>query len=202
MLTFDEATHTYTLDGIQLPSVTEVTRFCAYDYKSDRPWLAEAAARRGTAVHEACALIDYGEDPEETPEIAGYLKAYRRFLADYKPEWELIEHPMGNLEIGVAGTMDRFGTMNPAPEISYGLAPVILDIKTGELHNAALSAQLTGYDLLLWAELEGYKFHPPLLLALKLSKDGTYILRMSQSNRELFDACLTLHKATERKKRT
>ena len=37
MLTFDEATHTYTLDGIQLPSVTEVTRFCAYDYKSDRP---------------------------------------------------------------------------------------------------------------------------------------------------------------------
>ena len=49
MLTFDEATHTYTLDGIQLPSVTEVTRFCAYDYKSDRPWLAEPAARRGTA---------------------------------------------------------------------------------------------------------------------------------------------------------
>ena len=46
MLTFDEATHTYTLDGIRLPSVTEVTRFCAYDYKSDRPWLAEAAARR------------------------------------------------------------------------------------------------------------------------------------------------------------
>ena len=57
MLTFDEATHTYTLDGIRLPSVTEVTRFCAYDYRSDRPWLAEAAARRGTAVHEACALI-------------------------------------------------------------------------------------------------------------------------------------------------
>ena len=44
MLTFDEATHPYPLDGIQLPSVTEVTRFCAYDYKSDRPWLAEAAA--------------------------------------------------------------------------------------------------------------------------------------------------------------
>ena len=36
-LTFDEATHIYTLDGIQLPSVTEITRFCAYDYKSDRP---------------------------------------------------------------------------------------------------------------------------------------------------------------------
>ena len=38
MLTFDEATHTYTLDGIQLPSVTEVTRFCAYDYKTGHGW--------------------------------------------------------------------------------------------------------------------------------------------------------------------
>lgn len=71
MLTFDEASHTYTLDGIQLPSVTEVTRFYAYDYKSDRPWLAEAAARRGTAVHEACALIDYGE----TVRFARYRRA-------------------------------------------------------------------------------------------------------------------------------
>lgn len=202
MLTFDEATHTYTLDGVRLPSVTEVTRFCAYDYKSDRPWMAEAAARRGTAVHEACALIDYGEEPEETPEIAGYLKAYRRFLADYKPDWQLIEHPMGNLEMGFAGTLDRFGTMNPNPAIYGGLAPIILDIKTGELHNASLSAQLTGYDMLLWAELKGYKFPPPLLLALKLSRDGTYILRMPPHNRELFDACRTLHKATERKKRT
>lgn len=50
-----------------------------------------------TAVHEACALIDYGEEPEESAQIAGYLKAYRRFLKDYRPDWELIEHPMGTL---------------------------------------------------------------------------------------------------------
>ena len=82
MLTFDEATHTYTLDGVRFPSVTEVTRFCAYDYKSERPWLAEAAARRGTAVHEACALIDYGEEPEETPEIA-LLQSEQRLIRGY-----------------------------------------------------------------------------------------------------------------------
>ena len=93
MIQFDEKSHTYTLDGVELPSVTHICRFLAYDYKSDKPWLAETAARRGTAVHEACALIDYGETPEETPEIAGYLKAYRRFLKDYRPDWELIEHP-------------------------------------------------------------------------------------------------------------
>lgn len=193
MLTFDEATHTYTLDGIQLPSVTEVTRFCAYDYKSDRPWLAEAAAIRGTAVHEACALIDYGEDPEETPEIAGYLKAYRRFLADYKPEWKLIEHPIGSILLGYAGTLDRFGTIDGAP--------AILDIKTGQLHDAALSAQLTAYAEL--RQTETYLLPPePALYALKLSNDGTYILKRVEPRLVLLNACITLHHATERKKRT
>ena len=71
MIQFHEASHTYTLDGVDLPSVTHICRFLAYDYKSDKPWLAEAAARRGTAVHEACALIDYGEEPEESAQIAG-----------------------------------------------------------------------------------------------------------------------------------
>ena len=193
MLTFDEATHTYTLDGIQLPSVTEVTRFCAYDYKSDRPWLAEAAARRGTAVHEACALIDYGEDPEETPEISGYLKAYRRFLADYKPDWQLIEHPMGSIHLGYAGTLDRFGTIDGAPSI--------LDIKTGQLHGAALSAQLTAYAKL--RQTETFLLPPePALYALKLSNDGTYTLKRIEPRPGLLNACITLHHATERKKRT
>lgn len=103
MIQFNEATHTYTKNGVILPSVTEITRFLAYDYKTDRPWLAEEAARRGTAVHEACMLMDYGEEPEELPEIAGYLTAYRRFLADYRPDWTLIEHPMGSVGMGYAG---------------------------------------------------------------------------------------------------
>lgn len=193
MLTFDEATHTYTLCGIRLPSVTEITRFCVYDYKSDRPWLAEAAARRGTAVHEACALIDYGEEPEETPEIAGYLKAYRRFLADYKPEWKLIEHPIGSILLGYAGTLDRFGTIDGAP--------AILDIKTGQLHDAALSAQLTAYAEL--RQTETFLLPPePALYALKLSNDGTYILKRVEHRLVLLNACITLHHATERKKRT
>lgn len=193
MLTFDEATHTYTLCGIRLPSVTEITRFCAYDYKSNRPWLAEAAAIRGTAVHEACALIDYGEEPEETPEIAGYLKAYRRFLADYKPEWKLIEHPIGSILLGYAGTLDRFGTIDGAP--------AILDIKTGQLHDAALSAQLTAYAEL--RQTETFLLPPePALYALKLSNDGTYILKRVEHRLVLLNACITLHHATERKKRT
>lgn len=192
-LHFDEATHTYTVDGVRLPSVTEVTRFCAYDYKSAQPWLAEAAARRGTAIHEACALIDYGEEPEEPPEISGYLTAYRRFLKDCHPNWELIEYPMGSLTLGVAGTLDRFGTM--------GGESVLLDIKTGQLHTVALRAQLTGYSRLL-RELPDYEMIHPRAYALKLSKDGTYELRKVDFDCCLFETCKYLHNALERKKRT
>lgn len=190
MIQFHEASHTYTLDGVDLPSVTHICRFLAYDYKSDKPWLAEAAAQRGTAVHEACALIDYGEEPEESAQIAGYLKAYRRFLKDYRPDWELIEHPMGTLELGYAGTLDRYGTL-------YDGRTCILDIKTGQLYGAALRAQLTAYQALLPP-----RYHCTHLYALKLSADGTYQLREVPADRALLDACLFLNNATERKKRT
>ena len=142
-ITFDAENHQYYIDGVEVPSVTTVCRFLAYDQKSDKPWLARVAADRGTRIHAACAMIDYGEEPEEDFETAGYLKAYRRFLKDYRPDWEGIEYTVGSVEIGMARTIDRFGTL-------YDGRRCILDIKTGtQLHDAPLRAQLTGYKRLL-----------------------------------------------------
>ena len=157
MITFDEAAHRYTVDGVEVPSVTEVCRFLSYDQKSDKPWLAKAAADRGTRVHAACAAIDYGIDPEETEDISGYLKAYRRFLKDYRPDWEGIEYTVGSAELGIAGTIDRFGTL-------YDGRRCILDIKTGsQLHDAPLRVQLTGYKRLIAVNRS---FYPEYLYAL------------------------------------
>ena len=58
---FDPERHIYTVDGVQLPSVTEVCRFLAYDYKSSQPWLAEAAARRAPEVKSAPGAGDRAE---------------------------------------------------------------------------------------------------------------------------------------------
>lgn len=188
-LIFDPETHTYTLDGVKLPSVTEITRFLAYDYKSDRPWLAEAAARRGTAVHEACMMIDYGEEPEETPEIAGYLTAYRRFLMDHKPEWQLIEHPMAGKQLGYAGTLDRYGMIDGQT--------VILDIKTGAaLHHEAVAAQLSGY---WWLLLNEINVAAEDRMALRLDKSGVYELYREPNGDKWFDACKVLHFAQKTK---
>ena len=188
-ITFDEAAHRYTVDGVEVPSVTTVCRFLAYDQKSDKPWLARVAADRGTRVHEACAMIDYGEEPEEDFETAGYLKAYRRFLKDYRPDWEGIEYIVGSTVLGIAGTVDRFGTL-------YDGRTCILDIKTGyQLHDAPLRAQMTGYQWLLPPH-----FTAKYLYALQLSKDGTYHLREVRQDDELLDACIYINSAVERKK--
>ena len=191
-ISFDPDTHTYTIDGVEVPSVTTVCRFLAYDQKSDKPWLARVAADRGTRVHEACAMIDYGEEPEEDFETAGYLKAYRRFLKDYRPDWEGIEYIAGSAVLGIAGTIDRFGTL-------YDGRTCILDIKTGsQLHDAPLRAQLTGYQRLLSGGV--HLQYPYYLYALQLSKDGTYQLREVQRDDELLLSCIFINKAVERKR--
>ena len=191
-ISFDPDTHTYTIDGVEVPSVTTVCRFLAYDQKSDKPWLARVAADRGTRVHAACAMIDYGEEPEEDFDTAGYLKAYRRFLKDYRPDWEGIEYIAGDTILGVAGTVDRFGTL-------YDGRTCILDIKTGsQLHDAPLRAQLTGYQWLLSGGV--HLQYPYYLYALQLSKDGTYQLREVQRDDELLLSCIFINKAVERKR--
>ena len=188
-ISFDPDTHTYTIDGVEVPSVTTVCRFLAYDQKSEKPWLARVAADRGTRVHAACAMIDYGEEPEEDFDTAGYLKAYRRFLKDYRPDWEGIEYIVGSAVLGIAGTIDRFGTL-------YDGRTCILDIKTGsQLHDAPLRAQLTGYQWLLPPH-----FTAKYLYALQLSKDGTYHLREVRPDDELLCACIYINNAVERKK--
>ena len=189
-ITFDAENHQYYIDGVEVPSVTTVCRFLSYDQKSDKPWLARVAADRGTRVHEACAAIDYGLYPEETEDISGYLKAYRRFLKDYRPDWEGIEYTVGSAEIGMAGTIDRFGTL-------YDGRRCILDIKTGtQLHDAPLRAQLTGYKRLLALDRG---FYPDHLYALQLSKDGTYTMVDVRQDDELLNACMFIHNAVRRK---
>lgn len=188
-ITFDAENHQYYIDGVEVPSVTTVCRFLSYDQKSDKPWLARVAADRGTRIHAACAAIDYGIEPEETDDIPGYLKAYRRFLKDYRPDWEGIEYTVGSTVLGIAGTIDRFGTL-------YDGRTCILDIKTGsQLHDAPLRAQLTGYQWLLPPH-----FTAKYLYALQLSKDGTYQLREVRQDDELLSACIYINNAVERKK--
>lgn len=197
---FDEATHTYTLDGKELPSVTHIIRYLAVDKANNAdPNMALIARERGSAVHEATVMYDYsGEIPDDFPaEYAPYLEAYVQFVRDYKPGWELIEHQMGNKTLVFAGTLDRFGLIDG----EYA----ILDIKTSyKVDMPSLSAQLTAYRSLLYKEYLPAKWDEILekglnLYGLQLMRDGKYRLyKCDESVGDiLFQSCLKIYRATK-----
>lgn len=174
---FDEATHTYTLGGLELPSVTRIIRYLAVDKANNAdPNMALIARERGSIVHEATVVYDYsGEIPDDFPaEYAGYMEAYIQFCRDYRPKWELIEHKMGSATLGFAGTLDRFGLIDG----KYA----ILDIKTSyEIDMPSLSAQLSAYQQLLSVDKKPEEYMKILEkglnhFGLQLMRDGKYRL--------------------------
>ncbi len=63
MLKFVEDGHKYLLDGVEMPSVTQICKPLTVDVaERAKPWLRDAAAKRGSDIHEICADIDIGEE--------------------------------------------------------------------------------------------------------------------------------------------
>jgi hypothetical protein len=67
-LTYDDATHTYKLDGVVVPSVTQVLTAAGV---IDNRWFTEEATHRGQLVHVATMLMDQGElnDARSSPRL-------------------------------------------------------------------------------------------------------------------------------------
>lgn len=128
---FDEQTHTYLVNGREVPSVTEILAPLHRSYGKVNQSVLDYAAARGTAVHEACELIDYGAEPEIYPEIEGYVRAYLDFLQVYRPTWTHIEHIVYHDYGRYIGTLDRAGYLN-------GTEFAIVDIKTSQPTKEAL----------------------------------------------------------------
>jgi hypothetical protein len=192
-LHFDERTHTYRIDGQKLASVTEVIK-PLYDWGMAKMEVLEHKAEIGKAVHKACELHDKGELDVNTVSspIAGYYRAYLKFLAEVKPSWWLIEQPMGSQTLGLAGTPDRVGLLNDN-------ALTLVDIKSTVAIDTAVGVQLAGYRKLIQAV---YCDHPLLTvarpwrrLALQLRPDETYrLVQFDQADDfQEFDALLTHH---------
>lgn len=196
---FDEATHTYTLDGKKLPSVTHIIRYLAVDKANNAdPNAAEIARKRGTLVHQETMLFDYTNSfsSDIDSDCAPYLEAYVQFVRDYRPGWELIEHQMGNATLGFAGTLDRFGVIDDKW--------CILDIKTSyKVDIPSLSAQLTAYhDLLLYEQFEKLENANIRHLGLQLMRTGKYRLYETDCEKgsDLFYSCRRIYKTMEQMK--
>ena len=181
---FDEATHTYTLDGVVIPSVTEI---CAPITCGKYPpvGVVQQAAARGTRVHELCALYDMDALPDEIEaELVGYVKAWAAFCRDYKPVWKHIELPLyGEIDPGqpFAGTLDRIGEID-------GFTRVV-DIKTAASLDrpakVALCEQITGYEWL--ADLNDIDVFDGAGMGVQLFANGNYRVHLIAAIAQKYD---------------
>ena len=159
----------------EVPSVTTIMNDVGY-----YPWLftfrdrdndekmemLNAAAKRGTAVHQITEDLDHGKDlPDKmAPELEPYVQAYIKFKSQNDIEITEIEKFVFNLEWWYAGALDRVMTINGTP--------AIVDLKTGQPADTT-GIQLAAY-LLAYEKMGGKS--GLARFGLYLRKNGTYKL--------------------------
>lgn len=200
ILKFFDERHLYELDGEQIPSVSEISRFASREIYGDiSQFRLDNAADRGTKVHKACQLIDLTGECEVAEDIAPYVQNYLQFLKDYRPEWEAVEKAMASERLKFAGTLDRVGKLNNGKF-------AIVDIKSSSVVQKVLAQiQLNGYKI----NFEENRPDMPVdaLYILHLTKEPTtpkkkgYKLIEFPIDDTLFMSCLNLQRAFEKKSR-
>lgn len=66
----------------------------------------DAAAKRGTEVHDLAEHLLKGEEVTVPDELRGHVEAYVRFLDEWQPTPVVVERPVVNYTYGYAGTLD------------------------------------------------------------------------------------------------
>lgn len=199
-LFFDPEEHIYLVDGQEVVSITTVLNYLSdTEYKKVNPAILEQAAKRGTAVHEYCELIDYDAMPEYIEgDLVGYIQAYLSFIRDYRPMWEQVEVTVYCESKGYIGTLDRAGLIDGKQ--------TIVDIKTlaspTKMNKFTVSIQTAAYAV---ARAETFGIQTDRRYALYLNKDGEYNLmdcgqyevKYGIDSMAIFDQCLSLYKQVQ-----
>lgn len=166
-LTFDEASHTYQLDGLFIPGITSVLK--AAGVVDDRFYTTEARDR-GLAVHAAIEYLIEGDLAWERvhPVLEPYLCAYERFVEEMG--WEPVEAPellVGSETLRFATRIDGIGRTRGNPRLVVG------NWKTGQAEK--WHAIQSAGEAVAYAETVGRTTTAALRrAAIYLRDDGTY----------------------------
>ena len=228
-LIFFDDTHTYTVDGEEFPSVSEISRFASREvYGEVSQFNLDNACSRGSAVHKSTEILDKYGKCECDEDIEPYVRAYVKFRKDFGiKDYAHIEKALAHEELKYAGTIDRIYTIdekfaeavaencksfvfiNAEGKIETIKTPKDLSKLIGKLAIIDLKSSSVVQKVLALIQLNGYKLSTEFnglgevgaLFILHLEKDEKYKLIGFEITPDLFMACLTLHKALQKKKR-
>jgi K+/H+ antiporter YhaU regulatory subunit KhtT len=184
-LTFDEETHKYTFEGIEIPSVTQIITETHNALDNIPTSILENASERGKAVHQAIEFYNKYKFANIDEEHKLYFEAYKKWKNENEKMIAQIES-----EIKVfhkiqyyAGTADMLITTADNQKI-------IVDIKTtANLDLNYVALQLSAYK----EALESQNIKIDKLYVLWLKKDGTYEYREVPNKKNIFMYALLLH---------
>lgn len=195
VLQFDGPAHRYTIDGVRVPSVTQVLS-PLYDFSRVSDEVLQAKAAIGTAVHRACELLDKDDLDEDSAAgraalapIAGYLDGYKRFKADKHLVIVANEQRMFHPVHRYAGQIDR----------SYAMEGHIwdVDLKSTVSMSPIVALQTAAYTEMFRAN---GRTQTARRGALQLFPDGKYKLHefTDPSDFTVFLSLLTVQRFKER----
>ncbi len=191
MIHFEAASHTYTLGGLRLPSVTEVLRpLIDAEYRGVAKDVMERAATLGKAVHKLIELDLLNELDEDglSDALRPYLAQWRAFrtLSGFEPI--LSEQIVYSARYGYAGTLDLFGRLN-------GRLALIDAKRTAQVPRTA-GPQTAGYQLALCESSPSAPWlaEPIDRYALHLTPDRWRLVPFKDAaDQRVFLSALTLH---------
>jgi hypothetical protein len=181
-LTFDEATHTYRLLGLVVPSVTQVLKPLS-NFEGVPTHVLEAKRDLGNRVHAACQFSDEGDLDEASIEsdVQPYLDAWNRFKRETGATVLLNEQRVAEPMLQYAGTLDRVVLLHEEKWL--------IDLKTCISCPIAVGPQTAAYLRALGDTSVTHRG------ALRLRPDGTYRLDSLTGANDwaCFMGCLALH---------
>ena len=193
-VTFDESTHQYTVDGVSVPSVTQLVAPLGADYDEPDELLETAvdiAADRGVTMHAYIAHRLLGLPPEEFELPSAYLSyadGVEQLLSEHTILPLLVETPLPG--IGYAGTPDLV--------CMFDGDIAVLDWKfVSQIAKSKVGAQLAGYQELC----DFSDIFPDKLYAVQFTRDGSYRLYPVDTDAgiEAFRLCRSLYAIKNKK---
>lgn len=157
---FDEKTHTYKVESVVVPSVTQIIAETTGTAWKATEWYLD----RGKAIHACAAFIAQGKEFKFDKRLVGYIKALRKFFKEVNP---IIR---GN-EIQVASKLYHYaGTIDLDCKISGNIS--IIDWKHS-IDKIRLPLQLGGYSIALQ---ETYDLFAISGYGVEIHENGTYCM--------------------------